>query len=123
MAKPQVADSREHALAVTRDYISQPRLSELPAANKAFSAKGRIISPFLSFPSSFSPPLCTHTAYKTVSGVNGPLVILDQVKVSDSESVYGICADVSTCTRQLTCTAMYRDLVSLCGSIPPQQFV
>lgn len=45
MASPQVAASREHALAVTRDYISQPRLT-----------------------------------YKTVSGVNGPLVILDQVK-------------------------------------------
>ncbi|XP_016118909.1 V-type proton ATPase subunit B, brain isoform-like, partial [Sinocyclocheilus grahami] len=36
---------RENALAVTRDYISQPRLT-----------------------------------YKTVAGVNGPLVILDQVK-------------------------------------------
>lgn len=36
---------REHALAVTRDYISQPRIT-----------------------------------YKTVSGVNGPLVILDDVK-------------------------------------------
>ncbi|CAM9184510.1 unnamed protein product [Lampetra fluviatilis] len=37
--------SRQHAAAVTRNYISQPRLT-----------------------------------YKTVSGVNGPLVILDQVK-------------------------------------------
>uniref|UniRef100_A0A4W4FHS3 Vacuolar proton pump subunit B n=1 Tax=Electrophorus electricus TaxID=8005 RepID=A0A4W4FHS3_ELEEL len=37
--------AREHAFAVSRDYISQPRLT-----------------------------------YKTVSGVNGPLVILDQVK-------------------------------------------
>lgn len=45
MAAPKVAAAREHALAVTRDYISQPRLT-----------------------------------YKTVSGVNGPLVILDQVK-------------------------------------------
>lgn len=36
---------KEHVLAVTRDYISQPRLT-----------------------------------YKTVSGVNGPLVILDDVK-------------------------------------------
>ncbi|CAI8025437.1 V-type proton ATPase subunit B [Geodia barretti] len=27
MATPQVATSREHALAVTRDYISQPRLT------------------------------------------------------------------------------------------------
>lgn len=40
-----VAASREHALAMTRDYISQPRL-----------------------------------AYQTVSGVNGPLVILEKVK-------------------------------------------
>ncbi|KAI4876366.1 hypothetical protein NFI96_017832 [Prochilodus magdalenae] len=40
-----VVAAREHALAVSRDYISQPRLT-----------------------------------YKTVSGVNGPLVILDQVK-------------------------------------------
>ncbi|MCJ8742798.1 hypothetical protein PDJAM_G00086490 [Pangasius djambal] len=39
------AAAREHVLAVSRDYISQPRLT-----------------------------------YKTVSGVNGPLVILDQVK-------------------------------------------
>ncbi|XP_030580732.1 V-type proton ATPase subunit B, brain isoform-like isoform X2 [Archocentrus centrarchus] len=39
------AASREHVMAVKRDYISQPRLT-----------------------------------YKTVSGVNGPLVILDQVK-------------------------------------------
>ena len=36
---------REHAMAVTRNYISQPRIT-----------------------------------YKTVSGVNGPLVILDHVK-------------------------------------------
>uniref|UniRef100_A0A4W5P5Z9 Vacuolar proton pump subunit B n=1 Tax=Hucho hucho TaxID=62062 RepID=A0A4W5P5Z9_9TELE len=41
----KTAASREHVLAVKRDYISQPRLT-----------------------------------YKTVSGVNGPLVILDQVK-------------------------------------------
>ena len=40
-----IAASREHALAVSRDYISQPRLT-----------------------------------YQTVSGVNGPLVILDKVK-------------------------------------------
>ncbi|XP_045923549.1 V-type proton ATPase subunit B, brain isoform [Micropterus dolomieu] len=39
------AASREHVMAVRRDYISQPRLT-----------------------------------YKTVSGVNGPLVILDEVK-------------------------------------------
>ncbi|XP_065827644.1 V-type proton ATPase subunit B [Oscarella lobularis] len=42
---PGVKAAREHALAVTRDYISQPRLT-----------------------------------YRTVSGVNGPLVILDSVK-------------------------------------------
>ncbi|TTC59074.1 V-type proton ATPase subunit B, brain isoform [Bagarius yarrelli] len=41
----KTAATREHVLAVSRDYISQPRLT-----------------------------------YKTVSGVNGPLVILDQVK-------------------------------------------
>lgn len=39
------AASRTHTMAVTRDYISQPRLT-----------------------------------YKTVTGVNGPLVILDDVK-------------------------------------------
>ncbi|KAH9362964.1 hypothetical protein HPB48_014254 [Haemaphysalis longicornis] len=44
--KSAVAASKEHALAVTRDYVSQPRL-----------------------------------VYKTVCGVNGPLVILDDVKV------------------------------------------
>jgi V-type H+-transporting ATPase subunit B len=42
--------AREHALAVTRDYISQPRIT-----------------------------------YRTVSGVNGPLVILDDVKVTKDE--------------------------------------
>uniref|UniRef100_A0A8C0CQA5 Uncharacterized protein n=1 Tax=Balaenoptera musculus TaxID=9771 RepID=A0A8C0CQA5_BALMU len=41
-----MAGSREQALAVSRNYLSQPRLT-----------------------------------YKTVSGVNGPLVILDHVKV------------------------------------------
>ncbi|XP_035523931.1 V-type proton ATPase subunit B, brain isoform-like [Morone saxatilis] len=44
-APASTAASREHVMAVKRDYISQPRLT-----------------------------------YKTVSGVNGPLVILDQVK-------------------------------------------
>nr|XP_046231467.1 V-type proton ATPase subunit B, brain isoform isoform X1 [Scatophagus argus] len=44
-APAAAAASREHVMAVKRDYISQPRLT-----------------------------------YKTVSGVNGPLVILDQVK-------------------------------------------
>jgi V-type H+-transporting ATPase subunit B len=39
------AGTKTHALAITRDYISQPRLT-----------------------------------YKTVTGVNGPLVILDDVK-------------------------------------------
>ncbi|XP_020825251.1 V-type proton ATPase subunit B, brain isoform [Phascolarctos cinereus] len=43
--KGPMSGAREQALAVTRDYLSQPRLT-----------------------------------YKTVSGVNGPLVILDQVK-------------------------------------------
>ncbi|KAJ3605565.1 hypothetical protein NHX12_027610, partial [Muraenolepis orangiensis] len=43
--KQQAATHRQHVMAVSRDYISQPRLT-----------------------------------YKTVSGVNGPLVILDQVK-------------------------------------------
>uniref|UniRef100_UPI00358E4B52 V-type proton ATPase subunit B, brain isoform n=1 Tax=Myxine glutinosa TaxID=7769 RepID=UPI00358E4B52 len=43
--KPGVAAAKEHGRAVTRDYISQPRIT-----------------------------------YRTVSGVNGPLVILDHVK-------------------------------------------
>ncbi|MBN3313916.1 VATB1 ATPase, partial [Atractosteus spatula] len=43
--RTRVAAAREHALAVTRDYISQPR-----------------------------------TTYRTVCGVNGPLVVLDNVK-------------------------------------------
>ncbi|TDH02439.1 hypothetical protein EPR50_G00173110 [Perca flavescens] len=44
-AASAAAISREHVMSVSRDYLSQPRLT-----------------------------------YKTVSGVNGPLVILDQVK-------------------------------------------
>uniref|UniRef100_F7A8C2 Vacuolar proton pump subunit B n=2 Tax=Ciona intestinalis TaxID=7719 RepID=F7A8C2_CIOIN len=45
LSNATLAGAREHTLAVTRDYISQPRLT-----------------------------------YQTVSGVNGPLVILDKVK-------------------------------------------
>uniref|UniRef100_H2Z5G7 Vacuolar proton pump subunit B n=1 Tax=Ciona savignyi TaxID=51511 RepID=H2Z5G7_CIOSA len=45
ISNASLAGAREHTLAVTRDYISQPRLT-----------------------------------YQTVSGVNGPLVILDKVK-------------------------------------------
>ncbi|XP_041065612.1 V-type proton ATPase subunit B isoform X2 [Carcharodon carcharias] len=52
--------SREHVQAVSRDYMSQPRLT-----------------------------------YKTVSGVNGPLVILDQVKVFEGTS--GIDAKKTSC--------------------------
>ncbi|GFY60613.1 v-type proton ATPase subunit B, partial [Trichonephila inaurata madagascariensis] len=45
MPKDSIAASKEHSLVVSRDFISQPRIT-----------------------------------YKTVSGVNGPLVILDDVK-------------------------------------------
>uniref|UniRef100_A0A8C0TPS9 Vacuolar proton pump subunit B n=1 Tax=Canis lupus familiaris TaxID=9615 RepID=A0A8C0TPS9_CANLF len=55
-----VAGSREQALAVSRNYLSQPRLT-----------------------------------YKTVSGVNGPLVILDHVKVFEGTS--GIDAKKTSC--------------------------
>ncbi|XP_023592469.1 V-type proton ATPase subunit B, brain isoform [Trichechus manatus latirostris] len=55
-----VVGAREQALAVSRNYISQPRLT-----------------------------------YKTVSGVNGPLVILDHVKVFEGTS--GIDAKKTSC--------------------------
>uniref|UniRef100_A0A9L0JS82 ATPase H+ transporting V1 subunit B2 n=1 Tax=Equus asinus TaxID=9793 RepID=A0A9L0JS82_EQUAS len=45
--------SREQALAVGRNYLSQPRLT-----------------------------------YKTVSGVNGPLVILDHVKIKSQKTLF-----------------------------------
>jgi len=48
--------NKEHALAITRDYISQPRLT-----------------------------------YKTVSGVNGPLVILDDVKFPKYAEIVQLC--------------------------------
>ncbi|EEC16877.1 vacuolar H+-ATPase V1 sector, subunit B, putative [Ixodes scapularis] len=59
--------SKEHALAVSRDYISQPRL-----------------------------------VYKTVCGVNGPLVILDEVKFPKyAEIVHLVLADGTTRTGQV----------------------
>ena len=93
--------AKEHAAAVTRDYISQPRISELfktvirtefcclipycvvtcleihpgftlIATN--FLRAYHVCVDFLFLRFVFS-------AYKTVSGVNGPLVILDDVKV------------------------------------------
>ena len=51
-----------HKAAVTRDYIKQPRLSKITLRN---------------YPSRVHFILL---AYKTVVGVNGPLVILDNVK-------------------------------------------
>ncbi|XP_054153416.1 V-type proton ATPase subunit B [Oppia nitens] len=63
----QSAANKTHALAVTRDYISQPRLT-----------------------------------YKTVTGVNGPLVILDDVKFPKfSEIVKLVLADGTTRTGQV----------------------
>ncbi|CAN8023703.1 unnamed protein product [Ixodes persulcatus] len=59
--------SKEHALAVSRDYISQPRL-----------------------------------VYKTVCGVNGPLVILDEVKFPKyAEIVHLVLADGTARTGQV----------------------
>lgn len=65
------AAAKTNALAVTRDYISQPRLSEFFFRDR--SKYKFTIQPFLL--------VLLHPAYKTVSGVNGPLVILDKVKV------------------------------------------
>ena len=59
--------NKTHTLAVTRDYISQPRLT-----------------------------------YKTVTGVNGPLVILDDVKFPKyAEIVKLVLADGSARTGQV----------------------
>lgn len=61
------AAANTHALAVTRDYISQPRLT-----------------------------------YKTVTGVNGPLVILDDVKFPKfAEIVHLVLADGTKRTGQV----------------------
>uniref|UniRef100_A0ACB8EYT6 Uncharacterized protein n=1 Tax=Sphaerodactylus townsendi TaxID=933632 RepID=A0ACB8EYT6_9SAUR len=57
--------AREQAAAVTRDYLSQPRLN-------VFKEDYRFVIKLQC--------ICRSHAYKTVSGVNGPLVILDQVK-------------------------------------------
>lgn len=61
-----ISASREHALAITRDYISQPRLSEY--LDQTYF---RLWYHYLG--------VC-YAAYRTVSGVNGPLVILEKVK-------------------------------------------
>ena len=56
-----------HKAAVTRDYIKQPRLSKTHTKQKRKSITILILIVYL-------------LAYKTVVGVNGPLVILDNVK-------------------------------------------
>ena len=48
MASPRVAASREHALAVTRDYISQPRLSEFRCDDRIYCLSPPPLSPSLS---------------------------------------------------------------------------
>ena len=95
--------AKEHAAAVTRDYISQPRISELFktvirtefCCLIAYCLVTCLQILFIqdlrsSRPTSCAPAgLCidflflrfVFSAYKTVSGVNGPLVILDDVKV------------------------------------------
>uniref|UniRef100_A0A3B3BEA7 Uncharacterized protein n=1 Tax=Oryzias melastigma TaxID=30732 RepID=A0A3B3BEA7_ORYME len=55
-----------HAMAASRDYITQPRLT-----------------------------------YRTVSGVNGPLVILDQVKVRNSDQNFPLCFFISHFLREM----------------------
>ncbi|GAB5570259.1 V-type proton ATPase subunit B [Prionailurus iriomotensis] len=57
-----VVGSREQALAVSRNYLSQPRLNSTYSSGNFHKKSGH------------------YFAYKTVSGVNGPLVILDHVK-------------------------------------------
>ncbi|GIY44806.1 v-type proton ATPase subunit B [Caerostris extrusa] len=67
MPKDSMSASREHSLVVTRDFISQPRIT-----------------------------------YKTVSGVNGPLVILDDVKFPKfAEIVQLVLADGTARTGQV----------------------
>lgn len=60
MTPPFADGSAIHAAAVTRDYIVEPRMSN-------FNNQDSVEISFLD--------------YRTVSGVNGPLVILDNVKV------------------------------------------
>lgn len=94
--------AKEHAAAVTRDYISQPRISELfntviriefcCLTAYCFVTCLEIHPGFTLIAISFLPAgsyICVDflflrfvfSAYRTVSGVNGPLVILDDVKV------------------------------------------
>ncbi|KAF5923018.1 hypothetical protein HPG69_004340 [Diceros bicornis minor] len=98
--------SREQALAVSRNYLSQPRLTcnlnmyllccrkfrSHPVDPSSCSFGNfqetvaiillRIPFRFLLYFAKCPPPFCKAVlrAYKTVSGVNGPLVILDHVK-------------------------------------------
>jgi len=57
----------EHKMAVNRDYIFQPRMCMYFV---------KVVISFILMVNHFLPL----TAYRTVSGVNGPLVILDDVK-------------------------------------------
>lgn len=99
----KTAVAKEHALAVTRDYISQPRLSSWCQFLAVWIVLCSIIVPSIErmvcavcFASSLS------IAYRTVSGVNGPLVILDQVKVR------------ALLAQALTC--MYHTRFAVCSS-------
>lgn len=65
-----------HYAAITRDYAIQPRLGKPQPLQSRF----HFILPL--FILSFFSSSCCCLDYRTVSGVNGPLVILDNVKVS-----------------------------------------
>lgn len=93
--------AKEHAAAVTRNYISQPRLSKLlwiiqehrHVPFDCFSSPLSVLNRWslhvsrLSLQVTFDRNFCCFCfpAYKTVSGVNGPLVILDDVKVNTAQ--------------------------------------
>lgn len=101
----RTAVAKEHALAVTRDYISQPRLSVWCHCLTV------LIAPCCSVcRCTWADVLCVCTpsssAYRTVSGVNGPLVILGQVKVrAQRRTRVGRCVDVCRWIRPWLCVA------------------
>lgn len=129
-APASTAASREHALAVKRDYISQPRLSE---SGWWFVSDWSVVVietlmhvMVMNNPTDAQTPVMFSAppAYKTVSGVNGPLVILDQVKVRDDlfPSTGGGVSPSQHLHTRLLCSCSFRGMqrssISRCRMAP-----
>jgi V-type H+-transporting ATPase subunit B len=72
-----------HKSAVTRDFVAKPRLGMLDSSSMGNAPFTSILTVVILTPTF---PLSSLLDYRTVTGVNGPLVILDNVKVKQSKS-------------------------------------